>query len=155
MKSIISIANRARLICEYFANSDESIGYDFHLDSSLCCMCAIASNFLSEILFLHHIPNRVILGEYKDSPILFNVSPPEINHCWIDLIEEKKIIDITGTQFSAIQSPVFITDYHDTRFNQMLIKDSMDIFQEWPDEQRPSDEVTNRLISLYHTFPLL
>jgi hypothetical protein len=94
IRSVRRIAGDVRGLCERFALSPESHGYDFHgHGSTLTCMCAVASAVLVEELRASGIDAQFIAGSYD-----IGDGSSEENHCWVEL-GDGSVVDITLTQF--------------------------------------------------------
>ena len=84
-KQLYNIAKEARDWTENFAQL-----YPRYYSSDLDGLCAIGTSYLSSLLTKNNIPHKIAIYEEEDS-----------GHCFI--VCDKKIIDITATQFSKFK----------------------------------------------------
>lgn len=150
MKLIRSIARRIRRRCEDFVNSTESIGYDFHKQPDLACMCAVASFALHEALKRRGIRSKVISGKYYSSPkyrkgdVIGNWG---MTHCWLEV--DDKIVDITATQFFNVTSKVYIVSNSNEKYRAVQEVTDYGFLRDWGC-QRPSPKLSKKLIGRKH-----
>jgi hypothetical protein len=127
----LGIARKVRRVCEEYAKLTKEF------DSSLSCMCAIASNALAEEFNRGNFPANLIFGEYYTYCNKYRDYFHAGFHCWV--LCDNMIWDLTATQYAKSKNKIFITDIEDPCFKKgMIVNDIMSVFSHWPLEQQPS-----------------
>ena len=135
MNRAIRIAHKVRRICEKIARRKISRSYDFYKEDNLSCMCAIASTCLSRIYDKEGINNIFVVGKFNNRN----------RHCWVELIDENLIVDITATQFSGHFKKAHMTPTDDDSYD----KTNVDKLEDWPETQRPNEQIVSKIMREY------
>lgn len=96
-KALLKAAIHVRNEIEDFVFGQDRFNFD---PENLQGACAIASYTLHRTLNNLHIPNRFVMGWFRDK------WSNDENHCWLEVGEH--IVDITATQF-GISDKVYVT----------------------------------------------
>ena len=133
----IEIASKIREVTERLIIEDEEFKeYPINL-SGLCAICSVA---LFRLLNNMDINVKLIKGLFRGKH----------THCWVDT--EKETIDITATQFWGIKKPVMILNrsgrIHSELYQYGFEVQSFDVFDPWWEEQKPTEQRVNKIISL-------
>ena len=140
VEEIINTAKKLRNVFDFMIDSDEYLSF---FNPDLCGLCAIASITLKDIYkrdLLHHAD--VYKGEFLED-----------EHCWVCI--QGMFVDITATQF-GLNSPVICvradSDFAKNHFNKGQIINNINVFDEWPEEQRPDENIINTIKEKYYEF---
>ncbi len=110
MDRILQIANAVRLEIEKWTRQKHEDYLHFDISEvNLAGACGISSWILNKILKKNKIHSELTLGWYLSD------SDP-IGHCWVELVKESKIVDITATQF-GIKEKVFVSSPKHHRYH--------------------------------------
>ena len=138
MNSVLYFAAiEAREKCERFALSKDAEEYEFGGCKRLSGMCAVASFVVKEMLKRHKIKSKVVQGYFVEK---FNT------HCWVEV--EKRIIDITATQFGKYPEVVLTTNGHEWYNKEQHIKSADDLKRQgWDETQCPTQNLVRRILN--------
>lgn len=111
----------------YVDDYDSRIGGSEISPWDLCGACGVASYALYRLYKKYRIKSKFVMGQFADFAGC---------HCWVQV--NKKIVDITVTQFD-IETPVLIVPANDDRYIiEKVGKEALMDFKEWPIDQRIS-----------------
>lgn len=115
--------------------------FKWDLFDNFCGSCAIASVALQVSLGFKGIHTSVVQGSWGD----WEEYPEDktINHAWLFNSKTKEYYDITMQQWSLDFPAVFIGKELD--YPGEVVRIDSD-FKEWPERQRPSEEVVNLIL---------
>jgi len=135
LQTIRIIAREVRNHCERFTKrvAGDYISIE---ESDLGGLCAIASYTLRRELYKKSIDTKLIEGKWFKGP----TDKWGWGHCWLEW--NGYIIDITATQFGVARKVCINRDRGKHYGKRTPLR-----FKEWPDEQRPSDELAERIMS--------
>jgi hypothetical protein len=128
----VKLAWSVRQKCLKFAMSDESIGYDFHNDGSLACMCAVSSMALRKA---SEDRLDLIKGIYKR----------EGEHCWNRY--GPWIFDVTASQF-GVSIPVLVirTENGHKKYSKGRVSNRYKDFR-WGSSQNPTPQLIKQILT--------
>ncbi len=141
-KKLFTIAEKARLATEKFANQRSYIGSP----TTLMCYCAIGSKILQLMAKKADYKVTFIQGVYATYRKDVEYTEDNINHCWIEY--KNAVIDITATQF-GFQQDVFVRTLTEATTHIPVLRH--DTFAASWGEQNPKNhmELINKLVEKY------
>ena len=144
-------AEKIRLACEQFAQSEHAKSFDFYQDKALPCMCAIASFALQKYLTSKGFTSMVYVGDYyqgkhgkSKNGLPFGYWSGEEIHCWVEC--GQFIVDITATQFGVKNKVVIIKDR--SRYYTLRKLKTIHGLRGWVDNQKPYVKIIRTILNL-------
>lgn len=134
----IATSTRKHIVEFTKSMSDDDRTYYPFPNPSLACWCAISSMVLIRRLAERRIKSEIVVGVYGKYAIskMVGFDIHNTNHSWV--VTEKKIVDITVSQFDDDLPAVAIADIKDPNWKELRRgEEAISAFSLWPFAQSP------------------